>query len=867
VTIRLTLLGSLQLLDGDGKEVRAVLAQPKRLALLSYLVAHEPGGFCSRDALVAMFWPEFGEQAARAALSRAVYYLRHALGADVVVGRGDRDLGIDEALLTSDLRDLREALRTQDTPAALALYRGDLLDGFHVDDAAEFSSWLDRERQRLRDEVARHVGDAAASAGRRGDLDTAATFGREACRLSPYDEDAMTRLMTCLEAAGRRSEALVAFEAFTRRLNEDLDAAPRPDLATLADRIRRSTTTPPRDQPIVSTSPPVDERMAAVAVQAGAAPPTSIIGATSWSARFRRSWPWSLAAVMVALPVWFVARGDPPGETGTVRFTLTIPQGLEHETEGNGWPIALSPDGKTVVYVGRTDSLTQLFTRRLDQASSHPVPGTEEGEAPFFSPDGRWLGYWTYKLGGQIRKMPVTGGESAYLGTTWWMDGVAWLPGDTVIVGTGAADSRMTLLAPPNDSLRELPLASFGAYPVAVPGHDLFLFNNGRQICIAAPRDSAATPLDLHGSPVGVLDGWLLYIVDTTLTAIPSDIAHRRITGQSVQLLDGTAVRSAAVSANGTLVYVRRSDTKRAMLVDLSGGSTPLTDTPLDLRWPAVSPDGKRIAFTVESPHGSHIAIYDLASKTFSVLVTPPGAERPSWTDGGKRIGYTTSRAMTIAADGSGTPDTLEVHLPGGGNGIRELTFAPSGRYAVMRDDSPKTMADIWLQVMAQPGHRPPPTALVRTPSREGMPRVSPDGHHLAFASDITGMAQVFVQPFPGPGPRVQVSGAGGLAPVWAPDGSGIFYRWGGHFMFAKLTPGPHPAVISRRILFPDVYAASLTHQEYDVMPDGKHLVVLEPYASGANGGETVNVIVDWLPELRRAMAQAQSSTTTPQQP
>ncbi len=164
--IELHTLGVLDLRATDGREVRAVLQQPKRLGLLAYLAADPPRRFHRRDSLLGLFWPDLDQGHARAALRRSLHFLRGALGAEVVAGRGDEEIRVPDEALWCDAGALDRALRTGDPEGAVALYRGPFLEGLHVEGAAsEFQDWLDRERDRLRRQAS-DGGDGADGARR-----------------------------------------------------------------------------------------------------------------------------------------------------------------------------------------------------------------------------------------------------------------------------------------------------------------------------------------------------------------------------------------------------------------------------------------------------------------------------------------------------------------------------------------------------------------------------------------------------------------------------------------------------------------------------------------------------------------------------
>lgn len=249
--IELRTLGSLDL-QQNGKEVRAVLQQPKRLALLAYLAINTPRRFHRRDALLVMFWPELDQSHARAALRRAIYFLRQALGDGVIAGRGDEELAVQEEGFVSDVAAFEAALAAGDFARAIELYRGDLLEGFFVSQAPEFERWLDLERVRLRDRAAGAVKALTDDAERRGDLAGAAAWAQRATALSPFDEIAFRRLAGLLERSGDRAGALQAFDGFSARLREAYEIEPSPETQKLVAQLRRRQVAPvhePDDRP------------------------------------------------------------------------------------------------------------------------------------------------------------------------------------------------------------------------------------------------------------------------------------------------------------------------------------------------------------------------------------------------------------------------------------------------------------------------------------------------------------------------------------------------------------------------------------------------------------------------------------------
>jgi DNA-binding SARP family transcriptional activator len=235
--IELRTFGALDLRGSDGREFRAVLAQPKRLALLAYLAAAAPRTpdasaaptFHRRDTLLALFWPDQDATRARASLSRAVHYLRASLGDAVLVSRGDEELGVDTDLISCDATRFRNELSKGRLAEALELYRGDFVEGFFLSDVPELDRWIERERRRFRDSAADAARSLSKSAESSGDVAMALHWAKQASSNAPYDEPDARRVLMLLGRLGDRGSALEFFERFSRRLRSDLELDPSPE--------------------------------------------------------------------------------------------------------------------------------------------------------------------------------------------------------------------------------------------------------------------------------------------------------------------------------------------------------------------------------------------------------------------------------------------------------------------------------------------------------------------------------------------------------------------------------------------------------------------------------------------------------------
>ena len=238
--IELRLLGATDLGGLPAAAAEALLAQPKRIAMLAYLALAHPRGYHRRDRIVGLLWPELDQERARVSLRRAVYDLRRALGDDVIVGRGDEEIALARDAVWCDAVDADESVDAGRYLRALELYkRGDLLPGFFVQDAGAFEDWLERTRSMLRDKMAAAAWSLAAESASGGQLTNSNRFAKRASELAPSDERMLRRVMQLLAEHGDVAGALHVYDDFARRLRRDFDAEPSRESRELVERMRR----------------------------------------------------------------------------------------------------------------------------------------------------------------------------------------------------------------------------------------------------------------------------------------------------------------------------------------------------------------------------------------------------------------------------------------------------------------------------------------------------------------------------------------------------------------------------------------------------------------------------------------------------
>jgi DNA-binding SARP family transcriptional activator/TolB-like protein len=233
--------GSAEIFHAEGHSLGSVLAQPRRLALLAYLVLCTPRGFQRRDTLLGLFWPESDAEKARAALRQAIRFLRSSLGSNVLLNRGEEEICVAAGTLQCDVIRFEMLLDEGDDAAALECYRGDLLEGFFIADAPGWERWMDAERGRLRRRAAAAADRLADGAAAAGAWAEAIAHARRACALASGDESAGRRLISILDRSGDRAGALAEYEGFAARLATELEVEPSPETRALVDVIRRRT--------------------------------------------------------------------------------------------------------------------------------------------------------------------------------------------------------------------------------------------------------------------------------------------------------------------------------------------------------------------------------------------------------------------------------------------------------------------------------------------------------------------------------------------------------------------------------------------------------------------------------------------------
>jgi serine/threonine-protein kinase len=569
----------------------------------------------------------------------------------------------------------------------------------------------------------------------------------------------------------------------------------------------------------------------------GTSPRRPRVGAVAWL-------PWALFLAASAFLLFDRLRPRPaPPSVPVQRFDILLPDDAAYS--GSILSVmALSRDGTMLAYNGEdATGRRRLYLRAIDRPQPVPVGGSDNGQFPFFSPDGRWIGF---RVGTRIVRTPVAGGSPETICESNGAAIATWMEGDVVVI----ADSVGLRQCGPGGQVTTLLASGPGEsflLPHSLPGDRGVLFTIQRdtvsELAVLDPRRKAMTPLRIAGSDPRYVDtGHLVYASpDGLVRAVPFDLGRGAPRGEPTiipeQAIVDFGVAQMAVSRNGVIVRAPSSGPARTLeLVDRSGRPERIHPRIGAFDDPRFSPDGRRIAFSMDGT----IWVLDRAQGTLVRLSSDSGVKRPAWSPDGKRVAYMRERGRTTDVQVMMVDGGAAVSLPG----VKQLepwevVFTPDGRSVVLRTVARSGSRDIWLVALDSTR---PPVPLLENPANEVAPAVSPDGRWLAYVSTESGRAEVYVRSFPGMQGRAPVSLDGGAEPVWSPRGDELFYRSGPAMLAAAVRPGPVFAVLRRTVLFSEPnYLANLTHQVYDVTPDGRHFVMVRNLGGASRLTVTLN--------------------------
>jgi serine/threonine-protein kinase len=581
---------------------------------------------------------------------------------------------------------------------------------------------------------------------------------------------------------------------------------------------------------------------------------------------------WGAATAMIAVAaLWGWLRPAPSPPISLFPLALPKDQALQPPAPNGGSRVAISPDGRSLVYLGPGPSGGRLWLRRLDQLRATPIPGSEGASHPFFSPDGRQVAF--IREGSTIRIASLDGAPTVTLtdkaysaGGDWGEDGYIYFEVDSGVARMRPTGGALELVYALSRDLKEIS----AEWPNVLPGARSLLFRVRRIGQTPAEYEIAAMRL-----PRGGLErltqgmyaryassGHLLVVTaEGGLLAIPFDPGKLELTGAPVALMEGVGVRASglnvdlALSAAGTLVYTTGSKLSRRPYWVTRDGVVEAIDTSWNpqalIQNIALSPDGKALAVELLQAGKSQIWVKQLPTGPFSrVTFDDSSTGCPAWSPDGQEVLFAKPQnprggVYARRADGTGNARTVAAAGPV----FCQIVPSRDGRWLVIRTSIVREgSGDLHA---LRPGDTTL-TTLVATATTEMYPSLSPDARWLAYTSWESGAPEVYVRPFPKTEEaRWQVSTAGGAEPIWARDGRELFFidgRW--NLVGVEVLPGARFLMGRQRVLFPTgTYSSGTGNQAYDIHPDGRRFIFLgEP--ESAEESELI-VAENWMQLLK----------------
>jgi eukaryotic-like serine/threonine-protein kinase len=597
----------------------------------------------------------------------------------------------------------------------------------------------------------------------------------------------------------------------------------------------------------------------------------------------RRTWLVTAAVALVALAAGLAVGMRRGG--GAVAESLTVASLRFGDSTViravNNIRFAISPSGRRVVFNGPDGDGYQLWVRDLDQPTAHPLPDTRGGVAPFFSPDGESVGFFTGSAGAAAMKViAISGGVArtvvqdsvtVFGGGSWGEDGqIYFTHSNRGLARVSSAGGAITKITHP-DSSRGIVEHD---YPDLIPGGRFAIIMMWKgsiaanHIGLVDLKSGAVTDL-LAGSYARYIAPGFLAVgtSEGRIVAVRFDPQSGKLLGSPVAMLQDVQQESTngtvqfAVSRTGTIVFEPRTGGNDGLAwVDRTGAKTAV-DTALKggIGEVSLSPDGSQIAMSRSLAGEAQIWVEQLKTGIKSRLsfdVTT--ADRPVWTRDGQRVAFLATRGNNLRvswmrrADGS---DSLQRASPGNTR-LDEIAFDPLGRYIVLRSEGSGPGSRKLLVV--EIGKDTIPRPLIVSKFDHYAAAISPDGKWLAYVSEESGSPEVYVRPFPNvDSARFAISVGGGNEPRWSPNGSELFFRNSrGAMLVAPITSGRQFDHGTPTVLFavPGLTPVPYYHG-YDVHPDGKRFLMV---TSGGVDAPTLDVIFNWQVELNKIKGGSQ---------
>ncbi len=594
----------------------------------------------------------------------------------------------------------------------------------------------------------------------------------------------------------------------------------------------------------------------------------------------KRNWLWPSAAVALLIALALLSllhfRETPP-RADSVRFTIPPPADAAI-VSGPPWgpPLAVSPDGRSIVFVAAgKDRKRRLWVRPLDALAALPLAGTEDASAPFWSPDSQWVSFFANR---KLLRVTASGGEvqtlcqcqSGGAGGTWNQDNVilfapavAGHTGLFRVAAAGGTPAAVTTVDKAHGQANNL-------WPEFLPDGHHFLYSTGGDLTgvylgdLNSPNSIRLMPLTESSKLSYVSPGYILYVRERVLFAQPFDAKRRVLAGDPIRVVEGVETGgpgSAAfsVSSNGVLAYWSGAPPRSEQLtwVRRDGTRIATVGPPGAYFHFSLAPDEQHVALTRyetgDNNFQSAIWILDAVRGTLAKLTFERGGSGMSvWSPDNGRIVFASGRhgppTLFQKRIGDLGPDQLLVK--GGDN--HPTDWSPDGRTIVYESLDDKTRNDLWL--LSPDGHKSP---FLQSPSNETGGRISPDSKWMAYASDESGRDEIYVTSYPERHGATRISTDGGAQAEWRRDGKELFYRAPDRKLMAvpvksaaNFAAGTPHALFELQPEPPAWIQSGVDQRVYAPSADGQRFLIAVPV--GQESFAPITVVLNWTAGLKR---------------
>jgi Tol biopolymer transport system component len=581
------------------------------------------------------------------------------------------------------------------------------------------------------------------------------------------------------------------------------------------------------------------------------------------SSRWLERAAWTAALVVLGVVLWSQrteTREQPPRAGDVpVRFSLFPAPGVF--LSGTDVPLAVSPDGRKLAYVGTSaNGVQQLWLRSLDSEEQRALAGTEGASTPFWSPDSQWIGFFAENALKKVRissglTQVVAAGVSTFGGATWNRDDVILFP------AFRGALARVSAKGGPVSRLAVDEGVQFSPHFLGDQKHFIYAESPAGTLRVGSVDDEPSRTLmtfPVRPSTLGYARGHVFFVQDSTLFARPLDARRLEFSGDPIRIVDGIPVTNPSrapfsVSEAGVLAFWPSTLGTPSVLrwFDRDGRATPALSTPAQYRGFSLSSDGRRLIFSRIGKSGTDLWLRDVDGGGEIQFTFEGGAVTPQWSPDAVRIAYT--------GYGQGPPPKLYVRNVKGSEAASLVvesrlpnfasSWSPDGRSIVsVRSTDPAKRHDLWIQRL--PDGAAVPLAF-NTSSNEFHGKVSPDGRWIAYTTDQSGKDEVWVASFPDGGIPIQVSSGGGSFPQWGAVDEIVYVSKDKKLMTARvdasndrIVPALPKALFEvAKVIDVDTFLWPSAYP-YDVTPDGRRflIAVSEPDPQTP----PVQVIVNW---------------------